>query len=189
MSQHQPKTAVATLLSSFLCKKIAKCRGANPHDSDRLEILEYRVIRLEQQNRWLRAGGLLAGLAILCALTLGQSKAGNTLEAQRFILKNAKGEVRAELATLNGDYPRLSLLSPNGEKVTEVSPVGVSAIDRGLPGKLPLAHFGNTGVYFTDKQGRVVMELGGASTSTPQLAPNPEITIFNEKGKPIWRAP
>ncbi len=156
---------------------------------DKWEMLESRVIRLEKQNRWLRAGCLIAGLAIICVLTLGQSKAVNTVEAQRFVLKSAKGEVRAELTTLDGDYPRLSLVSPDGGKVTQLSPLGVSVIDKGLPGKLPLAHFGNTGLYFTDKQGRVVIELGGASTSSPQLAPNPEMTIFNEKGQPAWHAP
>jgi hypothetical protein len=157
--------------------------------SDRWEILESRVIRLEKQNRWLRAGCVLAGLAIVCALTLGLSTSGNTVEAQRFVLKSANGEVRAELTTLDGDYPRLSLLSPNGEKVTELSPVGVSVIDKGLPGKLPRGHFGDTGLYFSDKQGRVVIELGGASVSGAQLAPIPEITIFNEKGQPSWHAP
>ncbi len=167
----------------------ANCKGVEAMISDRWEILEARVIRLERQNRRLRGGCLLAGLVIVCTLTLGLSKAANTVEAQRFVLKNAKGEVRAELTTLDGDYPRLSLLSPNGEKVAEFSSLGVSVIDKGLPGKLPLAHFGNTGLYFTDKQGRVVMELGGASISAPQLAPNPEITIFNEKGQPAWRAP
>jgi len=111
------------------------------------------------------------------------------VEAQRFVLKSAKGEVRAELTTLDGDYPRLSLRSPNGEKVTELSPLGISVIDHGLSGKLPLAHFGDTGLYFTDMQGQVVIELGGASTSTPQLAPIPEMTIFNEKHKPVWHAP
>ncbi len=157
--------------------------------SDKWKILESRVIRLEKQNRRLRAGCVLAGLAVVCALTLGFFTAGNTVEAQRFVLRSAKGEVRAELKTLDGDYPRLSLLSPNGEKVTELSPVGVSVIDKGLPGKLPLGHFGNTGLYFTDKRGRVVIELGGASVSGPQLAPISEITIFNEKGQPSWRAP
>ncbi len=156
---------------------------------DKWGILEARVMRLEKQNRWLRAGCLIAGLTAVCVLVMGQSNAGNTVEARRFVLKSAKGEVRAELTTLDGDYPRLSLRSPNGEKVTELSPLGVSVIDPGLSGKLPLAHFGNTGLYFTDKQGRVVMELGGASTSAPQLAPIPEIIIFNEKGQPIWHAP
>jgi hypothetical protein len=148
------------------------------------EVLEGRVAKLEKQNRWLRTGYLIAGLSVVCAVTLGQSRTGsatNTVEAQRFVLKNANGEMRAELSTLDGDYPRLSLRSPNGEKVTELSPLGVSVLDTGLSGKLPLAHFGNTGLYFTEKQGRVVIELGGASISAPQLAPVPEMTIFNER--------
>lgn len=157
--------------------------------SDRLELLEARVARLEKQNRGLRAGYLIAGLCIICGLTLGQSKAGNTVEAQRFVLKSAKGEIRAELSTLDGDYPRLSLRSPNGEKETEVNPFGISVTDHRLSEKLPLAHFGNTGLYFTDSQGRTVIELGGASISSPQLAPIPEITIFNEKGQVVWHAP
>ena len=75
--------------------------------------------------------------------------------------------------------------------MTELSPLGVSVINKGLPGKLPVGHFGDTGLYFTDKQGRVVIELGGASVSAsvPQIAPIPEITIFNEKGQPSWHAP
>ncbi len=86
-------------------------------------------------------------------------------------------------------YPRLSSRSPNGEKETELSPLGVSVIDHGLSGKRPLAHFGNTGLYFTDSQERTVIEVGGASTSAPQLAPIPEITSFNEKGQAVWHAP
>jgi hypothetical protein len=154
------------------------------------EILEARVVRLERQNGRLRVACLLAGLSILCAMTLGSSKNANTVvEAQRFVLLNAKGEVRGELMTIDGDYPRLSLLSPNGEKVTELSPTGFSVIDKGLARKLPLAYFGNTGLYFTNKQGNIVIELGGASTSAPQLAAKPEVTIFNETGQPVWHAP
>jgi len=160
--------------------------------SNEWDVLEGRVAKLEKQNRWLRAGCLIVGLCVVYAVTLGQSRAGsatNTVKAQRFVLMNSNGEVRAELSTLDGDYPRLSLRSPNGEKVTELSPLGVSVLDKGLSGKLPLAHFGNTGLYFTDKQGRVLIELGGASISAPQLEPVPEMTIFNEKGQQVWHAP
>ena len=158
-------------------------------NSDRLGILESRLSSLENQNRRLRAGFILTALIIVCALTLGLSRAGGTVEAQRFVLKSAKGEVRAELTTLDGDYPRLSLLSPNGEKVTELSPLGVSVFDKGLPGKLPLGHFGDTGLYFTDEKGHVIIELGGASVDHPQIAPVPEIAVLNQDGQPTWRAP
>lgn len=157
--------------------------------SDKWEIVESRLSSLERQNRRLRAGFILAALAIVCTLTLGLSGAGSTVEAQRFVLKNAKGEVRAELSMLDGDYPRLSLLSPNGEKATELSPLGVSVFDKGLPGKLPLGHFGDTGLYFTDEKGHVIIELGGASVDHPQIAPIPEIAVFNKDGQATWRAP
>ena len=131
---------------------------------DRWEVLEARVNRLEKQNRWLRVGCFTCCLVFVCVLTMGPAKVRNTVEAQRFVLKSAKGEVRAELTTLGGDYPRLSLRSPNGEKETQLSPLGVSVFDHGLSGKLPLAHYGGLGVYFTDAQGRNVLELGGAGT-------------------------
>src|SRR5580704_18318195 len=100
--------------------------------SDRWELLEARVVRLEKQNRWLKAGCLIAGLSAICGLTMGQSDVVKTVEAQRFVLKSAKGEARAELSMLFEDYPALILRSPNGEKETEVSPLGVSIKDHGL---------------------------------------------------------
>jgi len=143
---------------------------------------------LKDRIGWLKAACVASGLFIVCVLTLASSP-GNTVEAERFVLKSAKGQIRAELSTLDGDYPRLTLTSPDGEKVAELGPLGVSVLDKGLPGKLPLGHFGNTGLYFTDKQGRVVIAVSGASVSGPQLTPIPEITIFNEKGEQSWRAP
>jgi len=105
--------------------------------SDRWENLESRVANLEKQNRWLKAGGALAGFAVVCVLILGASNAGNTVEAQRFVLKNAKGELRAELALPDGEYPIFKLVSPNGSKVTEISPIAVSVFDGRYPGDLP----------------------------------------------------
>ena len=55
--------------------------------------------------------------------------------------------------------------------------------------KLPLAHLGNTGLYFTNTEGKMIMELGGASTAKQQLSPIPEIAIFDRDGKVVWRAP
>jgi hypothetical protein len=157
-----------------------------------LEALQRRVAGLERQNRWMKRGGYAIVLVFASLFVIGRLRPPlRTLEAQRFVLRSAKGEVRAELTTLDGDYPRLRLQSPNGEKETELSPLGVSVSDHGLSGKLPLAHLGNLGIYFTDTQGRTVMELGGAGANihTQQLAPVPEITIFDEKGKSIWHAP
>jgi hypothetical protein len=120
---------------------------------------------------------------------MGQAKVGSTVDAQRFVLRSVKGEVRAELTTVDGDYPRLSLRSPNGQKEVEVSPLGLSVSDHGLSDKLPLAHYGDVGLYLTDAQGHIVLELGGAGTKSPQLSAAREITIFDKKGSQIWHAP
>lgn len=154
------------------------------------ETLEARVNRLEKQNRWLRVSCSASFLAFVCVLTMGLARPGSTVEAQRFILKGATGEVRAELTTIDGDYPRLTLRSPNGQKEVEVSPLGVSVSDVGLSsGKLPLAHYGGLGLYLTDAQGRMVLELGGAGTKSLQLSAAPEMAIFDKKGSQIWHAP
>jgi len=157
--------------------------------SNSWEIPEARVEKLEKEHRWLKRAWVFTCLAVVGVLTLGASRAGSTVEAERFLLEGANGGIRAELTTLDGDYPRLSLMSPNKEKVTELSPLGVSVFDKALPGNLPLGHFGNTGLYFTDERGQVVIELGGASVSGPQLAPAPEFKLFDTKGRPLWHDP
>lgn len=159
--------------------------------TDQHDTLEARVVRLEKQNRWMSVTIAVAGISVIFAFAMGNSRAAglDTIQAKRFVLTDEKGDARAELSTLDGEYPKLSLRSPNGEKVTEVSPIGISVFDHGLPGKLPLAHYGNTGIYFTDPKGQVVIEIGGASTSSPQLSPIPEMIVFNGKHQQIWRAP
>src|SRR5215467_16171570 len=137
-----------------------------------------RLEYVERENRRLKRAGLVtAALVFVCLFSMGQSRSEKSVEAQRFVLKSAKGNVQAELYMLEGsDYPKLTLKSPNGEKVTELSPLGISVSDYPLgldSHKLPLAHLGNTGLFFANSEGRVLMELGGASVAQPQLAPVP----------------
>jgi hypothetical protein len=153
------------------------------------ELLERRMAKIERHNRFLLVGLAVAGLIVASLLTTAAANPSRTVEAQRFVLTSEDGQVRAELATLDGQYPRLTLKSPDGTKSTELSPLGVSVIDGSLSGKLPLIHLGNTGLYLTDKRGKVILELGGASVSGPQLAPVAEIKMFDEQGALIWHAP
>jgi hypothetical protein len=171
-----------------LSKRLCRERVQNMMTSDEWNLLESRVSKLEKQNRWLKAGWLLGILTVACAVAASFSKPTDTLAAQRFALKSAKGQVWGELTT-EGDYPTLTLRSPNGEKEAHLSPIGISFSDKGLPGKLPLAHLGNTGLYLTDANGHVVAEVGSASATSLQLAPKPQMTIFNEKAEPVWKAP
>jgi len=164
-----------------------------PEQAIDLNKIVARLDSVERENRKLKQAAIVtAALVVVCLVSMGQSEAGKTVEAQRFVLKSAKGNVQAELYMLEGDYPKLSLISPNGEKVTELSPLGISVSDYPLgldSHKLPLAHLGNTGLYFTNAEGKTVLELGGASTSNLQLAPIPEIKIFDHDGKVVWHAP
>lgn len=153
------------------------------------EALDARVNRLEKQNRRLKLGCVAGSLIFACVLTMGEAKVASTVEARRFVLRNAKGEVRAELTTIDGDYPRLTLQSPNGQRGVEVSPLGLSVADHELSGKLPLAHYGGVGLYLTDAQGHTVLEVGGAGTKNPQLTAAPEIAMFDKQGSLIWHAP
>jgi hypothetical protein len=141
---------------------------------DRWEALDARITRLEKQNRWLRLTCLAGCLALACMLTMGQTHAGKTVDAQRIVLRGASGEVRAERSMLDGDYPRLTLLSPNGQKEAELSPLGLSVSDHELSPRLPLAHYGDRGLFLTNSQGNVVLGLGGANAPA-HLAPVAEI--------------
>jgi hypothetical protein len=154
-----------------------------------LEAMDARVRRLEKQNRWLKTGYMTFLLAFISLLTMGQSKVRGTVEAQRFVLTSASGEILAELATIGGEFPRLTLASPNGEKEVEVSPLGLSVSDHGVSNKLPLAHYGDVGLYFADNQGHIVLEVGGAATDSLQLTAIPEIKLFDKAGSRIWHAP
>jgi hypothetical protein len=156
---------------------------------DKWANLEARMDRLERENRRLRAGCWGCSLALICVVTMGQVNVKTAVEAQKFILRSTQGKVLAELTTLDGDYPILSLRSPNGEKEVEVSSQGLSLFDHSLPSKLPLAHYGSIGLYLSNAKGNIVLEVGGAGANAPQLSARPEIAIFNAKGSEIWRIP
>jgi hypothetical protein len=63
--------------------------------------LEQRVEKLERQNRWMRLLGAM-GLAVVAAVFLvAQGKAApKAIEAEQFVVKDAKGRVRAKLGRL-----------------------------------------------------------------------------------------
>jgi hypothetical protein len=58
-----------------------------------------RVEQLEKQNRWMRAMGAVAILAVMVLLVSGRAKVDTrkTVEANEFILRDANGAVRAKL--------------------------------------------------------------------------------------------
>jgi hypothetical protein len=97
--------------------------------------MEERVERLERaQRRWRRlAAGALIGLAGV--LLMGQKPAPRTVEAERFLLRDAAGRVRAELGMDTeqsvalrfrdaDNMPRLSVGTENGASVVVLNEQG-----------------------------------------------------------------
>jgi hypothetical protein len=74
-----------------------------------------RLERVERQNQRLKRAGL-AFLALASAIVLmGQSQAAKNVEAQSFVLRDSRGNIRAMLALGSGDAPTFMLRDANGQ--------------------------------------------------------------------------
>lgn len=80
------------------------------------ERLGKRLERLEREIRWWRCGTLLVALGLASVVLMGQaSPTSRTVEAERFVLKDARGTIRAQLTVLtDGGGPVLGLADKDG---------------------------------------------------------------------------
>jgi hypothetical protein len=67
-----------------------------------IQLLTDRLQRLERQNRRLRRTGIAVLLLLAAIVLMGQARPPRTLTAQKFILTDASGIIRAELGTFQG---------------------------------------------------------------------------------------
>ena len=76
--------------------------------------IEARLERLErQQRRWRGVAGV-ACLGLVAVALMGQKPAGRTVEAERFILRDAAGRTRAELSLNRDGAPALTCSDRDG---------------------------------------------------------------------------
>jgi hypothetical protein len=124
--------------------------------SSGLEVLAARVERLEKQNRLLKRGGLAALVATASLIAMGQARPSRTVEAQRYVLSDAGGGKRAELA-LESASPRSSA-SPTlrffDEKGTETLFLSSARLELSERSDL------GANILLTDKQGVARADLG-----------------------------
>ena len=146
-----------------------------------------RLERLERrQRRW--RGAALAGVLGIAALALmGQKHAGRTVEAERFILRDAAGRVRAELMLDNEQSvalrfkgadgaPRLTVGTENGAALIVLNERG-GKLRAGL---VALPH-GAPGLNLYDESGKPRAELSLNRDGAPALT-------FNDRdGFAIWK--
>src|SRR5437879_6012790 len=101
-------------LRSTLLESAAPGGDAMKNEVPELQDLAQRVERLERENRRLKRAGLVA-LALAAVLVLtGRARSSRVMEANRFVLRDTSGRVRAELKTEEDLSPRLVLLDSHG---------------------------------------------------------------------------
>lgn len=130
-----------------------------------------RLDRLEREGRRWRRAALGSWLAIAALLLLGQSPTrpprpvspARTVEAERFVLRDARGRAGATLGSDADDTPRLTLHDPNGQ------PRAVLMVGAG----------GAPGLTLLDTDGVTVR---AALVVGPDGAPG--LALFDPAGKP-----
>ncbi len=76
--------------------------------------VERRLQRLERQNRRLRLVVYSGLVAVVGAVAMAQTRPSQTIEAERFVVRDRMGNQRAVLG-LEDDAPRLALYAPGQE--------------------------------------------------------------------------
>lgn len=148
-----------------------------------------RLERLERAHRRWRRLASAATLGLVALAVMGQKPAPRTVEAERFILRDAAGRVRAELV-VDGEQsvalrfkdadsmPRLSLGTENGAAVLVLNEQG----GRVRAGLVTLPH-GAPALTFYDNNGRNRAELALTREGAPAL------TITDRDGFLAWKTP
>jgi hypothetical protein len=85
-----------------------------PNDTSGLQAIVQRLEGLERQNRRLKLAAIATVTVASAFLLMGQARPARTIEAERFVVKDSSGAVRAQLAAEGTDV-RLVLYDTKGE--------------------------------------------------------------------------
>jgi hypothetical protein len=66
-----------------------------PQQGAELQILFSRIERLERQNRFIKRSAVSVGVLLGSILLMGQVRPNRTIEAERFVVRDSNGKVRA----------------------------------------------------------------------------------------------
>jgi hypothetical protein len=136
-----------------------------------LDTLTRRLDRLERQNRWLRRVSLVILLGAVATLLMGQApphRPPRIVEAEEFVLRDARGQVRATLGTTQS--PSAAFLRIHNDDGKQRARIIVSSD-------------GTSSLEFMDSSDRVRVLLGVRDHGLPR------VWLGNEGGRIIWRAP
>lgn len=172
-----------------------------------LAALEARLGRLERQNRWLKRSVGLAVAAAGLALVLGGPRPGQaqpggekSIEAERFVLRDAHGKKRAVLGIAGGTSrdstpPTLALYDENEKPRLMISASAEDGAEIALGSELkPTSGFrprlilsvsaaGRGGVVWRDEEGKIRLRLWLDEDDRPHLV------IQDSKEVPVFAKP
>ena len=79
-----------------------------------LDTLSQRLVRLERDNRRLKATGAVAMIILAGVMLLGQAGPAKVVEAEKFVVRDANGTIRAELFGATDGAAELHLADKDG---------------------------------------------------------------------------
>lgn len=147
-----------------------------------LQSLAARVDRLERENCWLKRVALTLVLLPVALVLMGQTQAGRTVEAEKFVLRDSQGRQRLVIGTprssgvafgLAPDEAAMWMAGENGVDRMILSSDGLRFADE--KGKA-LADFTVDDLSLNDSQGRKRVKLSGRSDF------GPSVELDDEKG-------
>jgi hypothetical protein len=152
--------------------------------SDTPDAIVRRIERLERESRRWRALTLVLGLVVLAVGLMGQARTGRTVEAHRFVLKDAAHRVRAELVAQDrsvalrfkdeGGMPRLTVGTEDATAVVVLN-------DRtgSVAANIAVLPHGAPGITLYDTAGKPRAEMSVGRDGTPAIVTT----------SPAWKAP
>lgn len=164
--------------------------------------LTRRIDRLERENRRLKRAAALVGVGLVALLAMGQAARPRTVEAERFVLKDKQGKVRAVLgegpddevglivydakqrpsalvAVREGDFPVVELRDPAGvPKVTLDLPTGLAVNGSGPRVTVGVNLGTEPTVQLVDKDGWTRASLSLATGPSPA----PTLKLLDPRG-------
>jgi hypothetical protein len=144
-----------------------------------------RLEKVEKENRRLKRAGITCLLVAACVVLMGQARPSRTLEAERFVLKDASGRVRAELFTHSvSGVAMLRFLNERGDAF--VSADGLFLLDSNVK-NFAVLNLSRTGLSITDGKGTGIV-LGGHDWEHPDKL-RAGIVLSDKEGKVFWSAP
>lgn len=128
-----------------------------------------RLERLERENKRIKRLGAAAFFSIAALFAMGQSKpdVSKVVDAERFVVRDGSGAVRAVLG-----------VNPDGNMGLEVRDrAGKAGVALGMGAN------GNPALRLDGKEAKTGIALGVRSDNSPA------IEFYNNEGKIIWAAP